>query len=499
MCSRDDVIIGQGDIEEKNSMRSIHEYGSLEIENLFNHQPTRRQFLLDMLNVKWNERAVIVSPSVSMSPESDTLAQSESSVGIFNSSSSCWLSCIVQLLIRVPQLESVLLNFTSMEYLNYALQYNKKNLKHAELLYTIVGTFRELKSARSTSRPIEVIALLQVLEKMSASPIIDHQQDVCELFTTISQWLEIAIDDAMDYHVNHENNHSEEERQLYINQKKMFDRIFPSFRHNDSLGVTVNAQVGNFRASVEHFFEHFTSNSVDMVFVQFDRAMEDRTKSNERMEFPKSFQPKFPKVSNQKVSNQSFQKFRTKKFPTQPNANSSCYYKLTGLIVHVGSSAKEGHFYSFVLQNESSRWSKFDDDRVSNVRWEDVAAQSFGTGSSKTASACLLVYAKMDGDYDDMSDDMMVIRRNPQSTPAVSIMEEPVIDDFALDPNFGIGCPPKCDVVGNENDTISTHSLPRFQRFRRRRFLGGFFKKRKLIRKTEAKTIVPWSDAKVQK
>lgn len=98
-----------------------------------------------------------------------------------------------------------------------------------------------------------------------------------------------------------------------------------------------------------------------------------------------------------------------------------------------------------------------------------------------------------------MSDDMMVIRRNPQSTPAVSIMEEPVIDDFALDPNFGIGCPPKCDVVGNENDTISTHSLPRFQRFRRRRFLGGFFKKRKLIRKTEAKTIVPWSDAKVQK
>lgn len=86
------------------------------------------------------------------------------------------------------------------------------------------------------------------------------------MMSNIAQWLKIAIEASMAYQMNHVNNRCEDEnrqvenrevekfRELYLDQMEIFNRIFTSLSYNDSLGLTVDAQVGNFRDSVERFF-----------------------------------------------------------------------------------------------------------------------------------------------------------------------------------------------------------------------------------------------------
>ena len=74
-------------------------------------------------------------------------------------------------------------------------------------------------------------------------------------------------------------------------------------------------------------------------------------------------------------------------------------YELTGILVHSGSSLQSGHYYSFIKDQESNKWYKFNDSVVSDYNiYKDLEKECFGSMNSKTNQfervAYLLFYTK---------------------------------------------------------------------------------------------------------
>ncbi|KAI8926814.1 hypothetical protein BC831DRAFT_455097 [Entophlyctis helioformis] len=71
-----------------------------------------------------------------------------------------------------------------------------------------------------------------------------------------------------------------------------------------------------------------------------------------------------------------------------PGANPSGQYDLVAVLTHVGRAADSGHYIGWVKDQESNDWWKYDDDKVSKIRSEDIAKLE-GGGDWHTAYICL--------------------------------------------------------------------------------------------------------------
>jgi ubiquitin carboxyl-terminal hydrolase 14 len=69
-------------------------------------------------------------------------------------------------------------------------------------------------------------------------------------------------------------------------------------------------------------------------------------------------------------------------------ANVSGQYDLVAVLTHVGRAADSGHYIGWVKDPVSKEWLKFDDDRVSPVKEEDIQKLE-GGGDWHTAYICL--------------------------------------------------------------------------------------------------------------
>jgi ubiquitin carboxyl-terminal hydrolase 14 len=62
-------------------------------------------------------------------------------------------------------------------------------------------------------------------------------------------------------------------------------------------------------------------------------------------------------------------------------------YELCGVVTHQGRSADSGHYMSYVRNAKNNNWIKFDDDKVSEARLEEVLRLS-GGGDRDMAYFC---------------------------------------------------------------------------------------------------------------
>ena len=74
-------------------------------------------------------------------------------------------------------------------------------------------------------------------------------------------------------------------------------------------------------------------------------------------------------------------------------------YELTGILIHSGASLQSGHYYSFIKDQESNKWYKFNDSRISEYDIDkDLEKECFGNINSKKnqqgKGAYLLFYTK---------------------------------------------------------------------------------------------------------
>ena len=74
-------------------------------------------------------------------------------------------------------------------------------------------------------------------------------------------------------------------------------------------------------------------------------------------------------------------------------------YELTGILIHSGSSLQSGHYYSFIKDQETNKWYKFNDSKISEYDIDnDLEKECFGNNNSKKnqygKGAYLLFYTK---------------------------------------------------------------------------------------------------------
>jgi len=84
------------------------------------------------------------------------------------------------------------------------------------------------------------------------------------------------------------------------------------------------------------------------------------------------------------------------------NDNEAYKYQLTGILVHSGSTADGGHYYSIIYDYATNKWFKFDDSRISEFNIENLKNECFGEDkenqdifSSRSQTAYLLFYTKI--------------------------------------------------------------------------------------------------------
>lgn len=69
-------------------------------------------------------------------------------------------------------------------------------------------------------------------------------------------------------------------------------------------------------------------------------------------------------------------------------------YRLTSVIVHEGTAASSGHYYSYVYRRESDEWYCFDDSAVSQIN-EDELSKTLFTSMRSCRTAYLLFYTRV--------------------------------------------------------------------------------------------------------
>jgi hypothetical protein len=127
------------------------------------------------------------------------------------------------------------------------------------------------------------------------------------------------------------------------------------------------------------------------------------------------------------------------------DASKSRAYGLYGVVVHAGTTATSGHYYSFARHSDApdlfranskhSPWMKFNDENVSVSSWE---AMTRHIRSGKTASAYLLFYRQLAPNYRE-SVRIAQKRRSAAPTQANDDVLRPVVEDWRQeDPRWSV-------------------------------------------------------------
>ena len=92
------------------------------------------------------------------------------------------------------------------------------------------------------------------------------------------------------------------------------------------------------------------------------------------------------------------------------NDPDSYKYQLAGVIVHSGTT-ECGHYYSFIHSQETDKWYRFDDTRVTEFNILDLKTECFGSEErentneffQRSRSAYLLLYRKINSSSENKS------------------------------------------------------------------------------------------------
>jgi len=113
------------------------------------------------------------------------------------------------------------------------------------------------------------------------------------------------------------------------------------------------------------------------------------------------------------------------------NDKQSFKYKLTGILVHSGSTADGGHYYSIIFDKNSNKWFKFDDSRITEFPFENLRAECFGEDkenndmfSTRSQTAYLLFYTKISEEENFNNDSSNNINNNNKENSNLNFEEE---------------------------------------------------------------------------
>ena len=339
-------------------------------------------------------------------------------IGLRNFGCTCYLNSLLQQLYMMPSFKKDLFNnFIFPENINYHedltysviynLQLTFQNLKNGSMdPYPPLRFIRSIKSAFN-GEPIQLHAqqdsdeflsiLCENLEKEAkknnkelflensikgkiSNQIISLEKDYPHYSETEEPFYRITLDikghknleDALDAYVKGEI--LEGDNKYYIDKYKT--KI--SIRKNNSLKILGNVVIIHLKR-FEYDFYTFTN-----------YKLHDYLKFPSKINFKKWTRDYLSSNYNIENNNDSFNITEEKKLNL---IDDNMDYILTGVLVHSGYNLQSGHYFSYIMDQETGKWYKFNDSMVTDYNINNLENDCYGNNNEGN-TAYLLFYTK---------------------------------------------------------------------------------------------------------
>ena len=346
----------------------------------------------------------------------------EKLIGLRNFGSTCYLNSLTQQLFMMPSFKKDLFN-------NFIITQESKDINKLEdlrysVIYNLQITFENLKNGSMTPYPPKRF-IKSFLSAFNGEPIqFGVQQDSDEFLSILCDKLEKEgksynkenfLENSFKGKIANEIISLEKEYPYYSQSEEPFFRITLDIKGHKSLEEALDAYVkgeildGDNKYYVE---EHKRKISIrkssslkilgNVVIIHLKRFEFDFVTFNN---YKLSDYLKFPTKINFKKWTRAFlrQNNNQLKISDEEKLNlidENMEYILTGILVHGGSNIQSGHYYSYIMDQETGKWYQFNDNSISDYNIDtELEKECFGNMGGNNINqygrtAYLLFYTK---------------------------------------------------------------------------------------------------------
>ena len=331
----------------------------------------------------------------------------EKFVGLRNFGCTCYLNSLFQQMFMIPSFRHDILN-------NFTFNYKNANEESRySVLYNMQITFQNLISGcMSPYPPFRFIK--SFLSAFNGQPIpLGIMQDSDEFLSILCDNLEKEakifgqenfLYNSFKGKISNEILSLEKEYPYYSEREEEFYRITLDIKGHKTLEEALDAYIkgeildGDNKYYVEQYNRKISirkSSSLKIlgneIIIHLKRFEYDfytftNKKLNDYLKFPQKLNFKkwtraFLRIKDNNISKELLQ---ITKEEENNLIDEEMDYVLTGILIHGGANLQSGHYYSFIMDQETGEWHQYNDNKISNYNIEnDLEKECFGNLSDK--------------------------------------------------------------------------------------------------------------------
>ena len=333
----------------------------------------------------------------------------EKLIGLRNFGSTCYLNSLTQQLFMIPTFRKDLFN-------NFIISNESKDktgpdkLRHS-VIYNLQLTFENLKNGSMTPYPPNRF-IRSFLSAFNGEPIqFGIQQDSDEFLAILCDNLEKEakyynkenfLENSFKGKISNEILSLEKEYPYYSHGEEPFFRITLDIKGHKTLEEALDAYVkgeildGDNKYYVDEYKRKISIRKSSSLKVlgneviihlkrfEFDFATFDNHKLSDYLKFPmkinfKKWTRAYLRLNDNENNKLSEDLLKINDVEKQNLIDENMDYILTGILVHGGSNIQSGHYYSYIMDQETGKWHQFNDNTISDYNIDtELEKECFG-------------------------------------------------------------------------------------------------------------------------